>query len=93
MNLQTAAMRETEDKYVTAGQHKETKKWHGMEYANHKTPGGSDRYMLTLSDNRGYDTREEAVREFNIVLALLPSFNECMAQMKKNREKEEKDER
>lgn len=56
--------------YVGAGQHRETGKWHGLYYVNHPTPSGCDRYLLKISDNRGWDDSETAIRELEKSLGL-----------------------
>jgi len=66
IDLQTQAMLNMadDDVIVSVGQHKDTLKWHGLLYGNHPTPSGSPRYMLLLSDNRGWDDKETAEQEF-----------------------------
>lgn len=73
MTLQTEAMREQagNDQYITAGQHKDTKKWHGYLMVNHPTPSGCDRWMMAYSDKRGWDSAEKAMDEFALAS---PSF-------------------
>ena len=70
MNLQTQAMINGagHDMEVCVGKHKDTGEFHGMLYVNHPTPSGCDRYMLVLSDNRGWPTEEEAEEEFKKIL-------------------------
>jgi len=70
-SLQTSAMVDAagDEKYVTAGQHRETKKWHGMLMVNHPTPSGSSRYLLACSDKRGWSDSETAIREMNQILS------------------------
>jgi hypothetical protein len=50
--------------YITAGQHRETFKYHGILWVNHPTPSGAARWTIAVSDHRGYDTRELAVERF-----------------------------
>lgn len=66
ITAQTAAMISLagKDCHVTAGQHRETNKFHGMLMLNHPTPSGCDRWMTVLTDNRGFDTLEEAQTKF-----------------------------
>jgi hypothetical protein len=47
--------------HIIAGQHEETKLWHGLFYINHPTPSGCDRPILKLSTTNGYVTEQEAV--------------------------------
>jgi hypothetical protein len=47
--------------HIIAGQHRETKLWHGMFYRNCPTPSGCDRPILKLSTTEGYSTEKEAV--------------------------------
>lgn len=44
-------------------ENRETGKWHGMLYRNQPTPSGCDRWLLKISDNRGWETAKEAVEE------------------------------
>lgn len=69
MSIQTEAMRELagKDQYITAGQHKDTKKWHGILMLNHPTPSGCERWMMAYSDKRGWDSAKIAVKEFKKV--------------------------
>ena len=71
MDMQSKAMIDGSngDMYIVVGQHKDTGKYHGMLYVNHPTPSGSDRYMLVLSDTRGWDDEETAKAEFREALA------------------------
>jgi hypothetical protein len=66
MSIQTEAMREMagDQVYITAGQHKETKQWHGYMMANHPTPSGCERWMMLYSDKRGWPDHKTAVDEF-----------------------------
>lgn len=67
MSIQTEAMRDMagdDGQYITAAQHRETKKWHGILMINHPTPSGCDRWMMGYSDNRGWDSHKQAVDEF-----------------------------
>jgi len=52
------------DIVISVGKHTDTGKFHGMMYVNHPTPSGSARYLLVLSDNRGWDDIETAEVEF-----------------------------
>lgn len=74
MSIQTEAMREIagDDQYITAAQHKETGKWHGVLMLNHPTPSGCERWMMAYSDKRGWDSEEIAKKEF---VALSPDFD------------------
>jgi hypothetical protein len=72
MSIQTEAMRKLADgdEYVTAGQHRETKLWHGMLMINHPTPSGCDRWMMAYSDSRGWPDEKTAKAEFKKLLQL-----------------------
>lgn len=50
--------------YITAEQHRETSKYHGILWVNHPTPSGTPRLIMAVSDHRGYETRELAVERF-----------------------------
>ena len=45
---------------VSAGESKETGKWHGLLERLHPPPSGSIRYILALSTTKGYDTAAKA---------------------------------
>ena len=62
MDLQTQAM--LKQAVISVGQHKDTGKFHGLLYGNHPPPSGRIRYLLLLSDKRGWDDKEIAEREF-----------------------------
>jgi len=47
--------------HIVAGQHGDTKLWHGLYYVNHPTPSGCDRPILRLSTKVGFSTEREAV--------------------------------
>ena len=66
MDLQTQSMLDSagDDRIITVGQDEETKKYHGLLYVNHPPPSGVDRYLLALSDNRWWDDKEVAEKEF-----------------------------
>ncbi len=53
---------------ITTGEDRETGKHHGLLYVNHPTPSGCDRWMMALSDNRGWDNKETARAEFEKLL-------------------------
>lgn len=57
-----------DDKYITSATHKETGKNHGILMVNHPTPSGCERWMMLVSDNRGFDTHEEACEKFKAAL-------------------------
>ncbi len=71
MDLQTAAMLEQAgtDRLIEVGKHKKTGLYHGMLFVNHPTPSGSKRYLLALSDNRGWPDKHTAKVEFEKSLA------------------------
>ena len=50
-----------EQKYIMAGEHKETGKWHGLVYRNHPYPDGDERHLLLFSTDDGVDTEAEAL--------------------------------
>lgn len=52
------------ESYITAGQHRETLKFHGILWVDHPTPSGASRWKIAVSDHRGYDTKEVAVERF-----------------------------
>jgi len=66
MSLQAEAMREQagDEQYITAGQHRETRQWHGLLMVNHPTPSGCARWMMLYSDKRGWPDAQTAVDEF-----------------------------
>jgi len=68
MSLQTEAMRQTDQRIITAGQKETGGLWYGLEMVNHPTPSGCERWLITYSDNRGYPTAEEAKQEFSKIL-------------------------
>jgi hypothetical protein len=37
--------------------------WHGIEYVNHPTPSGCERWLPTLSDKRGWPDAKTAIKE------------------------------
>ena len=39
-----------------------------IEYVSHPTPGGSERWLPTYSDNRHWVTKEQAITEFKKLL-------------------------
>ena len=67
MSLQTEMMRATDERKITAFQHKNGK-WSGMEIVNHPTPSGCERWIPTYSDKREWVDEETAKREFATVL-------------------------
>lgn len=68
------------DQYVTAGQHKETKQWHGVLMVNHPTPSGCARFMMSYSDQRGWPDEATAKKEFE---KALKAQDEANAEMRK----------
>jgi hypothetical protein len=48
-------------------------KWNAYESVNHPTPSGCDRWLITYSDNRGWDDEETAKKEFEYLLVPLVS--------------------
>ena len=52
------------DLEILVGQDRETKLYHGLVYRNRPTPSGCDRWLLQLSDNRGFKTEKEAKEKF-----------------------------
>ena len=77
MDIQTQAMREMAgpDKMIHAyqgpfydGDEQDAKLWHGIEYVNHPTPSGCERWLPTISDKRGWPDKETAIVELKKLL-------------------------
>jgi len=70
MSIQTEAMRQTDQRIITAQCHANGK-WSGIEFVNHPTPSGCVRWLPTYSHKLEYDDSETAVREFKLYLESL----------------------
>jgi hypothetical protein len=77
MNLQTALMRDTDQRQVLAVKNDDGT-FSAWEYVNHPTPGGSERWLPTLSDNRHWPDSDTAIAEFSIVLKGIPDVNDIL---------------
>lgn len=66
MSIQTEAMRAGADSEIYGLKDKDG--YYGIEYVNHPTPSGSDRWLPTYSDKRRFSTEEEAITEFKKLL-------------------------
>jgi hypothetical protein len=66
MSLQTEFMRNESEKQIVIC--KDEKGYFAVEYVNHPTPSGLDRWVLTLSDKRRFKTEQEAADAFNIAI-------------------------
>jgi hypothetical protein len=62
MSIQTRAMRETEDRFISAIKHDDGS-FSGIEFVNHPTPSGCTRYLPTISDNRKWPSKKIAKEE------------------------------
>lgn len=60
------------ENYLAVGQHKETKKWHGMMYRYKPTPSGCDRWILWASTTEGFETEQQAADAINKAFPELP---------------------
>ena len=49
--------------YITAGENKNTNRFHAMILRRHDTPSGSERWLLQAEGNIGYDDAETAKME------------------------------
>ena len=72
MDLQTESMRSTKERSITAWQHPEDGQWSGVEFVNHPTPSGSERWLPTVSDNRRWPDEKTAIAEFTKTLPKPP---------------------
>lgn len=72
MDIQTAAMREMAgpEKEINYIRH-EDGTFSAIEYVNHPTPSGSERWLPTVSGNLHWPTQEKAKEEFEKLLARL----------------------
>ena len=67
MSIQTEAMRDGADK--SYGVFKENDGYHGIEYVNHPTPSGCERWLPTYSDKRGWSDKNTAIAKIKEMLA------------------------
>lgn len=67
MSLTTDIMRQTAERQIHAGQ-RESGKWSAIEFVNHPTPSGCDRWLPTYEDNREWEDAETAKRELRKLL-------------------------
>jgi hypothetical protein len=79
MSLLTEAMRQTDERIITAFK-RENGKWSGVEMVNHPPPSGGERWMPTYSDNWEWPDEETAIKEFK---AALPPPQDLKAMMTK----------
>ena len=49
--------------------------WHGIEYVNHPTPSGAERWMPTYSDDRGWPDRDMAILKITEFLSQIDAVN------------------
>lgn len=70
MNIQTEAMREEADKDYEAFEDDDG--WHGIEYVNHLTPSGCDRWLPTYSDKRGWPDIDTAIQKIKEMVGQIP---------------------
>ena len=66
MSVQTELMREGAQREITAFQKYDG--WHGVEFVNHPTPSGCERWLPTYSDKRSFPNRDTAILEFRKIL-------------------------
>jgi hypothetical protein len=69
MSLQTEWMRQTDQREVYALKDKQGH-W-CIEYVNHPTPSGEQRWMPTYEDNRRWPTEQAAREEFGKLLTAI----------------------
>ena len=70
MSILTEAMRQTEQRKITAYK-RENGKWSGVEYVNHPTPSGCERWLPTYSHKLEFDDSDTAIKEFTRYLETL----------------------
>jgi len=91
MSLLTEGMRNTTEREITVYKD-EDGLFHGVEYVNHPTPSGCERWLPTYSDNRGWPDKEIALKEFEKMLVEIEKqAEEKYAEMAKAIEKMTKD--
>jgi len=66
MSIQTEWMRNTDEWMIDV--YKDENGWHGIEYVNHPTPSGCERWMPTFSDKRNWPDKESALENFKKLL-------------------------
>jgi hypothetical protein len=76
MDLATKFMREASIDFEINVYKGDDGLYHGIEYVNHPTPSGCDRWLPSISDNRGFDTPEKAIEEFMKLLEEIKSLAE-----------------
>jgi hypothetical protein len=66
MSIQTELMRTGAEKEILTA--KDGQGYFGVEYVNHPTPSGCERWLPTYSDKRRFKTAEIAIKEFKSLL-------------------------
>lgn len=51
--------------YISVEKNIDTKKYHGVYYRYHPTPSGWDRWILSRSTKKGYETPQEVATVIN----------------------------
>ncbi len=80
VSLQTHAMVKGagNDICITSAIDKESKEHHGIIYGRHDSLGGTERWMILISDDKGFKTHKEACEKFREKLPEIYQYIETM---------------
>lgn len=67
MSLQTEMMRQTDQRVIHTFK-RPSGKWSAIEWVNHPSPSGNERWMPTYEDKREWPDKETAKAEFEKLL-------------------------